>query len=169
MYWTLMTSTAPAVHRNQVVHTSIVQCCRQSCNGCMQKKSQQIRVKISINCSPLNHCWHFADSLRRSSMRGNLQWGPETTGSDWTPVCSIIHKQMLHTFYTREAMLARVLAMALCLPVCLRLSQVGVLSNWTDRLIWILACRLLSTSPMLCYKEIQLSTKISVLPSGTLS
>ena len=98
MYSTLMTSTAPAVQRNQVVHTSIVQCCKQSCSGYTQKKSQQVRVKIGVNCSPLNRCRHFADSLRRSSLRGNLQWGPETTGSDWTPVCSIMHKHILGTF-----------------------------------------------------------------------
>jgi len=33
-------------------------------------------------------------------------------------------------------------------------------------LVWVLAI-VLSTYPTLCYKEIQLSTKIRVLPSGT--
>ena len=42
-------------------------------------------------------------------------------------------------FYPHDAMLARVLAMTLCL------SQVGVLLKWLDGLSWFLACRLLST------------------------
>ena len=58
-------------------------------------------------------------------------------------------------------MLARVLAMALCLSVCL--PQVGVLSKWLDGLIWFLSWGLLSTSPTLCFKEIQVSTTIRVL------
>ena len=33
-------------------------------------------------------------------------------------------------------------------------------------IIWFLACGVLSTSPALCFKEIQVSTKIKVLPSG---
>ena len=51
--------------------------------------------------------------------------------------------------------------------VCL--SQVGVLSKWMDRSSWFVACVLLSTYPTLCYKEIQVCTKIRVLPSATLS
>ena len=66
-----------------------------------------------------------------------------------------------NSFYLRDATLARVLAIALCLAVCL--SQVGVLSNL------VLTERLLSASPTLCVKEIQISTKIRVLPSGTFS
>jgi len=48
-------------------------------------------------------------------------------------------------------MLARVLAMALrlCLP------QVGSLSHEIDGLRLVLVWRLLSTSPVQCYKEIQ--------------
>jgi len=38
-----------------------------------------------------------------------------------------------------------------------------------NRSSWFLACTLLSTYPTLCYKEIQVSTKITVLPSGTMS
>ena len=53
------------------------------------------------------------------------------------------------------------------LSVCL--SQVGILSKWKDGSSWVLACRLLSTYPALCCEEIQVSTKIMVLPSGTLS
>ena len=41
-----------------------------------------------------------------------------------------------------------------------RLSQVGVISKGMDRLIWFFAWRLFSTSPTLCYKEIQVSTEI---------
>jgi len=68
-------------------------------------------------------------------------------------------------FYPRDAMLARVLAMALCPSVCL--SQVGVLLKWLDGSSWFLAWRLLSTSPTLCFKDIHVSTKIRVLPSVT--
>ena len=76
----------------------------------------------------------------------------------------------LYRVYPRNAMLARVLAMARCLSVCLSvcLSQVGVLLKWLDGSSWFLAWRLLSTSPTLCcFKEIQVRTKIRVLPSGT--
>ena len=71
--------------------------------------------------------------------------------------------------------IARVLALALCLclsaSVCLSvcLSQVGVLSKWMDGSSWFSACRLLLTSSTQYYKEIQVATKIRVLPSGTLS
>jgi len=51
-------------------------------------------------------------------------------------------------YYPCDAMLARVLAMALCLSVCL--SQVGVLLKWLEGSSWFLAGRLLSISPSLC-------------------
>jgi len=63
--------------------------------------------------------------------------------------------------------MALCLSACVCLSVCL--SQVGVLSKWKDGSSWVLACRLLSTYPALCCEEIQVSTKIMVLPSGTLS
>ena len=72
---------------------------------------------------------------------------------------------VLSVFYPHDAMLARIVAMALCL--CL--SQVSVLSKWMDGSSWFLASRLLSTYPTLCYKEIQVYTKIRVFPTGTLS
>jgi len=59
-------------------------------------------------------------------------------------------------------MLARVLAMALCLSVCPSLQL-----KWLDGSSWFLAWRLLSTSPTLCFKEIQICAKIRVLLSGT--
>ena len=66
-------------------------------------------------------------------------------------------------FYPRDAMLARVLAMALC--PCL--SEVGVLSKRMDGIICFLAREHLLTSYTLCFKEIQVCTKITALPSGT--
>ena len=39
------------------------------------------------------------------------------------------------------------------------LSQVGVLLKRMNGFIWFLACGLLSTSPTLCFKEVQVSTK----------
>ena len=62
-------------------------------------------------------------------------------------------------FYPRDAMLARVLVMALspsaCLSVCLSVSlpRVGVLSNGMNRLIWFVARELLSTSPAPCSRK----------------
>jgi len=49
--------------------------------------------------------------------------------------------------------------------VCL--SQVGVLLKWLDGSSSFSPWRLLSTSPALCFNEIQVCTKIRVLPSGT--
>ena len=63
-------------------------------------------------------------------------------------------------------MLARVLAIAPCPSVCL--SVTSRCSIKMDELVnLVLAWRLLSTSPTLCFKEIQISTKIRVLSSGT--
>jgi len=65
-------------------------------------------------------------------------------------------------------MLAQVLAMALC--PCLCPSAISRCSTETDgRIDLILAWRLLLTSPTLCCQEIQLSTKIRILLSGTFS
>jgi len=54
-------------------------------------------------------------------------------------------------------------------PVSVCLSQVGVLSNRINESRWFWARELPSTFPILCYREIQVSPKIKVLPSGTLS
>jgi len=42
---------------------------------------------------------------------------------------------------------------------CLCLSQVGVISKRMDEIIWVLAWGLFSTSPLLRFKKIQISTK----------
>jgi len=65
-------------------------------------------------------------------------------------------------------MLARVLAMALCpcLSVSVCLSQVGVLSKGMNGLMCFWPGEFFSTSRTLSFKEIQVSTKIRVLPSG---
>jgi len=60
-------------------------------------------------------------------------------------------------------------AVALCLSLSVWLLQVGVPSKWKDGSSWFLACKLLSAYSTLCYMKIQVSTKIMVLPSGTLS
>jgi len=84
--------------------------------------------------------------------------------------CSV--KLLLNDMYRRHAVLARLLAMVQCPPVCVcdRLTQIGVLLNWMDGSSLFLARRLLSTYPTLCCNEIQvgLSTKIRVLRSGSL-
>jgi len=54
--------------------------------------------------------------------------------------------------FPRDAMLARVLAMAPCLSVCLSvcLSQVGVVSKRLDESGWVLAWELPYNYPRLC-------------------
>ena len=51
------------------------------------------------------------------------------------------HHRRMDRFYPRDAMIARVLAMALCPCLCVSvcLSQVGVLWKWMDRSSWFLA------------------------------
>ena len=51
------------------------------------------------------------------------------------------HHRRMDRFYPRDAMIARVLAMALCPCLCVSvcLSQVGVLWKWMDRSNWFLA------------------------------
>jgi len=61
----------------------------------------------------------------------------------------------------RDAMLARVLAMALCLSVTSWCSTKS--DEWINL---VLTWMLLLTSPTLCFKEFHISTK-RVLPSGT--
>ena len=64
----------------------------------------------------------------------------------------VIYYNFRRTFYQRDAMLARVLAVALCLSICVCLSQVGALSKRVKGLICFLAWRLHSISPTLCFK-----------------
>jgi len=56
------------------------------------------------------------------------------------------------------------IAMARCLS---RLSQVGSAIKMAGWIELALAQRLLSTSPTVCFKEIQTSTQIRVLPAVT--
>jgi len=53
-------------------------------------------------------------------------------------------------------------------PMSVSLSQVGVLLNRLNESSWFLASELTSTYAKLCYKEIQVPSKIRVLPSETL-
>ena len=55
---------------------------------------------------------------------------------------------------------------SVCPPVCP--SQVDVLLKWLDGSSWLLAWKLPSTYPTLCYKEIQASAKLRILFSGNL-
>jgi len=65
-------------------------------------------------------------------------------------------------------MLMRVLAMALCLCLSVCLSQVGAPSKRLNKSGWFLAWELPSMYPTLCFQEIQVSSKIRLLPAGTL-
>jgi len=89
---------------------------------------------------------------------GLLYNAPGATGQLLDPLCYS---------YPRDAVLARVLAMALCLSV--RLSDTSRSSIETDKGIGMfLARKLSSTYPMLCYKEVWVPPTIRVLPSRTL-
>jgi len=57
--------------------------------------------------------------------------------------------------------------MSLCLCLSVSLSQVGVLSKRLNESGWFLAWELPSTYPTFYCKEIQVSSKIRVLPTGT--
>jgi len=82
----------------------------------------------------------------------------------------VVDRSHFDDLYPRGAMLAPVLAMALCPSICLsdRLSQVGVLSKRLDESGWVSVWELPSTYPTLCFIEIQVPLKIRVLFSGTL-
>ena len=67
------------------------------------------------------------------------------------PVMALVCPEL---FFIRAT---RVLAMVLCLSVCL--SHVGVLSKRPSESSWFLACRLISAYPTLCYLEIQVYPK----------
>ena len=78
-----------------------------------------------------------------------------------SPDCQVLPK--LHcSRYPRDAMLAQLLGMALCLSLTSRCSI-----KRDERISLFLACRPLSTSPTLCFKETRVCTKMRVLPSGT--
>ena len=57
--------------------------------------------------------------------------------------------------------------LSVCLSVCP--SQAGVVSKRPDESSWFLECRPPSAYPTLSYKELWVSPKTKVLPSGTLS
>ena len=82
-------------------------------------------------------------------------------------------KSSRRSFYPRDAMLARVLAMTLCLSVslfvCLSVTNRCSIEMVGEIELAFLACRLLSTYPTRCSEEIQVCAKIRALPSGTLS
>ena len=69
-------------------------------------------------------------------------------------------------FLTRDAMLARYL-LSWCVRLSVRPSQAGIVSKRLDESSWFMVWRLPSTYPTLCYKEMSVSSKITVLPCGT--
>jgi len=71
------------------------------------------------------------------------------------------------SFFTARRYISAVYAVVACPSV--GLSQAGVVSKRLDKSSWFLALRLLSTHLTLCYKEMWVSPKIRVLPSGILS
>ena len=71
-------------------------------------------------------------------------------------------------FLPRDALLARYM-LSSCVRLYVHLSQAGIVWKRLDESSWFLAWRLPSTYSTLCCKEICVSPKIRILPSGTLS
>jgi len=67
-----------------------------------------------------------------------------------------------------RCMLSSCVRPSVCLSVCPFVRQTVVVSKRLDKSSWFLARRLPSAIPTLRYKEIGVSPKIKVLPSGTL-
>ena len=86
------------------------------------------------------------------------------TSKSWLRHCRLVVD--LRLFFYRAMLCMRGSSRG---PVSVCPSQVGVLLKWLDGSSWFVAWRLLSTSPTLCFKEIQvgLSAKITALLSGT--
>ena len=99
---------------------------------------------VVSSCSAAVHAVCYAINNARTgyvdTMRPYIHSRTFPVGTVWTP---------LSFFYTRDAMLARILAMALCL--CL--SQVGVLSKRLKKLDWFSARELPLAYPTLCWKN----------------
>ena len=104
---------------------------------------------------------------RRPSI--DVECWPSMQESRQTQVDKTLLSALIVFTARRYASAVYAMALCLCLSVCLCLSEVGVLLKWLNGLSGFLTWRLPSTYPTLCYKEIVLTPKIRVLPSGTLS
>jgi len=88
-----------------------------------------------VHCHQLiTHCSHFL-------LHFQLPTGFVLVGLKIIIIIIRPHHRRMDRFYPRDAMIARVLAMALCPCLCVSvcLSQVGVLWKWMDRSSWFLA------------------------------
>jgi len=123
----------------------------------------------------LNNCYEPSGGYApRTIHQGLCPWTPLGDFRSPGPLCP--HFQILAAPLPACRRLAVIFYRAmLCMrgtsrgPVSVCPSQVGVLLKWLDGSSWFVAWRLLSTSPTLCFKEIQvgLSAKITALLSGT--
>jgi len=87
--------------------------------------------------------------------------------------CYIVHLHIVlqnvqRPVFTSRRYASAVYAMAPCPSVCIRLSQVGVLSKRLKKSSWFLARGASFNLPNTVFKKIRVSPKIKVLPSGTL-
>jgi len=83
-------------------------------------------------------------------------------------LCFCIRLDYFIRFLPRDATLARYL-LSSCVCPSVRPSQAGIVSKRLAESSWVSARRLPSTYPTLSCKEIRVSPKIMVLPSGSLS
>jgi len=122
----------------------------------------------------LNNCYELSGGYApRTAHQGLCPWTPLGDFRSPGPLCPPLPNPGCATavlsstcgyFFYRAMLCMRGSSRG---PVSVCPSQVGVLLKWLDGSSWFLAWRLLSTSPTLCFKEIQASAKITVLPSGT--
>ena len=114
------------------------------------------------------HQW-TADVNHHSGFYWSKRWwdgsGISWTICKWCAFCSrlITMPTPYHSVFVVRRYGSMVYAIALCLV------QVEVLLKRLNGLSWFLAWRPISTYPTLCSKEIHVTSKIRVLPSGTLS
>ena len=114
---------------------------------------------------------HGSSSVKYS--RHNIQQNRQTKKNkklNYTLHFCVLFRFMVSTFgfLPCDAMLARYM-LSSCVLLSVRPSQAGIVSKHQDESSWYLAQWLPSTYPTLCYKDIYVSPKITVLPAGTLS
>ena len=146
--------TAPAHGRTRSVSTH-----RTSAGTWASPRSRPCQQQCWTPCQSVRPRTHlYLRRVHTTVYRTFIQTGPK----------NCIAKHFTVSRYT-----STVFAVVICLsvpPPSVRLSQAGTVSEWlVVSSCWVLAWKLPSTYPTLCYREIWVSPKIRVLPSGTLS
>jgi len=126
-----------------------------------KRKRLEVRLKIRGRASRSRRLPHHRTCVCISHIMQSIQQAEQTDDA---------HRALFPSFLLRDATEPWYTAMVLCLSVCLSVSVKSRSSTETaERIELILAWELPSTYPTQCYKEIRVSPKIRVLPSGTTS